>query len=130
LNIVVVAENGFTRSSVNVNLRSAGHTVTEADPTCLLDVVQQLRERLPHLAVLDFTIPQCNCETLVRIIREDPVLTGLPLLVVHGAEEVESALRMGCWERVRCLEKPLQVEALLQAAQEVDTSPGAGTPDR
>ena len=30
--IVVVGESGFTRSSINVNLRSAGYSVTEADP--------------------------------------------------------------------------------------------------
>jgi len=47
MKIVVVAESGFTRTSLNVNLRSAGYEVVETEPTCLLDVLQVLRETLP-----------------------------------------------------------------------------------
>jgi len=53
MKIVVVGESGFTRSSINVNLRSAGYDLTEADPACLFDVLAVLRDVLPHLVVVD-----------------------------------------------------------------------------
>jgi len=115
LKIVVAAEQGFTRTSLNVNLRSAGHRVTEAEPSCLFDVLAVLRATLPHLVVLDYEIPLCNCETLVRIIREDPILHMTPILVVLSPAETEARDRMSRWEQVRTLMKPLQVEAMLKA---------------
>jgi len=116
--IVLVAENGFTRSSINVNLRSAGHDVTEAEPTCLADVVTVMREVLPHLVVMDYDIPVCHCETVVRIVREDPILARTPILLVVESLNLEAVERMERWEQVRCLAKPLQVEALLQAVRD------------
>ncbi|MDR3672786.1 MAG: hypothetical protein P4L36_18215 [Holophaga sp.] len=115
MKIVLVAESGFTRSSINVNLRSAGYEITEADPTSLADVLTVMREVLPHLVVLDYEIPLCHCETVVRIVREDPVLAKTPLLVVVDSMRMEAVDRMSRWEQVRFLQKPLQVETLLQA---------------
>ena len=119
MKIVVVAESGFTRTSLNVNLRSAGYEVVEIEPTCLLDVLQVLRETLPHLVALDYEIPRCCCETTVRIIREDPILAMTPLLLLHQGREPEAMERMARWERVRFLQRPLQVEALLQAVRAI-----------
>jgi len=119
MKIVVVAESGFTRTSLNVNLRSEGHEVVEAEPSCLLDVLQVLRETLPHLVALDCEIPRCCCETTVRIIREDPILTMTPLLLLHQGREPEAMERMARWERVSFLQRPLQVEALLQAVRAI-----------
>jgi CheY-like chemotaxis protein len=116
--IVVVGESGFTRSSINVNLRSAGYSVTEADPVCLFDVLAVMREVEPNLVVVDHDMSSCNCETLIRIIREDPVLAATPILLIvpsPGNEETERILN---WSRVRIMEKPLQVEALLQTVQD------------
>jgi response regulator RpfG family c-di-GMP phosphodiesterase len=115
--VVVVGESGFTRSSINVNLRSDGYSVTEVDPICLFDVLAVMREVEPHLVVVDHDMPSCNCETLIRIIREDPVLATTPVLLIvpcPGSEETERILN---WDRVRIMEKPLQVEALLQEVQ-------------
>jgi len=123
--IGVVAETGFTRSSINVHLRSAGHVVAEAEPVSLYEVLVVMREVLPHLVILDHDIPQCHCETVVRIMREDPVLARTPILVVVDHLASAEAERLVSWERVRLLEKPLQVEALLQAVQDPfpETSP-------
>ena len=114
----MVGENGFTRSSINVNLRSAGHAVTEADPVCLFDVLAVIREVLPHLVVVDHDIPSCNCETLIRIVREDPVLAMTPILLIVPHAGNREAERILGWGQVRIMEKPLQVEALLQTVQE------------
>ena len=118
MKIVVAAENGFTRSSLNVNLRSAGYQVTEAEPACLLDVMSVLREELPHLVVLDYEIPLCNCETLVRIIREDPILCRTPIILVAAGTDDAPVARMTRWDQVRTLKKPLQVGALLRTVRE------------
>jgi len=118
LKIVLVAESDFTRSSVNVNLRSAGYSVIEAEPTCLADVLTVMRQVLPQLVVMDYDIPVCQCETVVRIIREDPILARTPILLVVESLDFDPVRRMLRWEQVRCLEKPLQVEALLQAVRD------------
>lgn len=117
MKVVLVAENGFIRSSVHVNLRSAGHAVTEAEPTCLYDVLAVMREEVPHLVILDYEIPSCHCETLVRIVREDPILAMTPILLIVESTGSAAAERMGRWDQVQFLQKPLQVDVLLQAAR-------------
>jgi len=114
MKIVLVSELGFTRTSAHVNLQAAGHAITEAEPTCLLDVLTVMRDILPHLVILDHDLPRCNCETTVRIIREDPVLGGTPILVLSDRRDPTSALRMCRWPQVASLEKPFQVETLLR----------------
>jgi len=116
--IVLVAESGFTRSSVNVNLRSAGYSIIEAEPTCLADVLTVMRNVLPHLVVMDSDLPVCQCETVVRIIREDPILARTPILLIVESLELEPVRRMLRWDQVRCLAKPLLVESLLQAVRD------------
>lgn len=118
MKIVVVAEQGFTRSTVNVNLRSSGYEVVEAEPTCLLDVMAVLRGVLPQLVILDMELTTCNGETLVRVIREDPFLRGLPLVVVMDRGSDEAAERIRRWRYADVLTKPLQVEDLLRAVEE------------
>ena len=118
MQIVVAAEKGFTRTSLNVNLRSAGYRATEAEPSCLFDVLAALRGTRPHLVVLDYEIPLCNCETLVRIIREDPILFMTPIFVVLSPKDSGAGDRMSRWEHVRILWKPLKVGDLLRAVRE------------
>ena len=115
MKIVLVSEMGFTRTSAHVNLRSAGHEITEADPSCLLDVLAVMRDIMPHLIILDHDLPRCNCETTVRIIREDPVLGGTPILVFTDRRAAVANLRMRRWPLIATLEKPFQVETLLKA---------------
>jgi len=112
--IVLVAESGFTRTAAHVNLQAAGHQVTPAEPACLLDVLVIMRDVLPNLIILDQDLPRCDCETTVRIIREDPVLAGTPILVLKDRADSEAVVRMGRWRQVNFLDKPLRVEALLQ----------------
>jgi DNA-binding response OmpR family regulator len=116
--IVLAAENGFMRTSVQVNLLAAGYEVTGVVPSCLYDVLVCLREVLPRLVILDHDIPRCNCETVVRIIREDPVLAGTPVLVILERWESEGVERMSRWHKVGFLQKPLQVDALILAVQD------------
>ncbi|MGA2080055.1 MAG: hypothetical protein ABSH53_05510 [Holophaga sp.] len=47
--------------------------------------------------------------------REDPVLARTPLIVLHHPQDREAADRMGRWEEVRLMEKPLRVRRLLDA---------------
>jgi len=128
--VVVVGESGFTRSSINVNLRSAGYAVTEAEPACLFDVLAVMREVLPDLMVVDHDMASCSSETLVRIIREDPVLGETPILLIVPYPESAETERIQDWGRVRIMEKPLQVEALLQAVQDPFIGSRAWSMDR
>jgi len=115
MRIVIVAEAGFIHSTLWTHLKSAGCQVTSAPPRCLLDVLTVMRRMLPHLAVLDYEIPRCNCETLVRIVREGPILARTPLIVLHHPHDRAAAERMGRWDEVRLMEKPLRVRRLLDA---------------
>jgi len=115
--IALVAENGFMRTSIQVNIQSEGYEFTGLEPYTLYDVLARLRDVHPHLVILDQDIPRCNCETLVRSIREDPVLAPTPILVILEQAEDPSVSRMRRWRRVAFLPRPLQVEALLEAVQ-------------
>jgi len=115
--IVIAAENGFIRSSINVNLRSAGYQVTEAEPGGLLEVLTVLRNELPHLVVLEYELSLCSCETLVRIIREDPILFTVPLLLILDPLAGDAEERMSRWDHVQILMKPIQVGVLLETVR-------------
>lgn len=96
--IVVVDDRKLARDIDARSLTDAGHEVHLADPASLFEVLRAVRELQPRMVILDNELPHVSAETLVRVLREDPFLKDLLILVLsanHAADAVSRMLRQG-----------------------------------
>ena len=78
--ILLVEDNAINRQLANDILEHAGFEVVEA--TNVDEGRARLRERTPHLVVMDIQIPGGGGELLLREIRADERTAGLPVVAV------------------------------------------------
>lgn len=92
--ITVIDDARICRTPLKNALLCAGHRVEEPEPTCVFDLMSALRKDLPDLVITDIEMPGCNGVSLIRMIREDPVLGKTPILVVsvHHDESMVAGL--------------------------------------
>jgi CheY-like chemotaxis protein len=72
-----------------------------------------VRERTPHLILLDMHLPDMGGVDLLRHLKADPATSAIPVIVVSAdatAQQVDAALDAGA---VRYLTKPVGVNELL-----------------
>ena len=112
MNIVIVDDDRIHRTVLRVELTRAGHRVIEVQPSSVLDVLAILREQGPDLLVADYEMPHCNGESLIRAVREDPVLKDMRILMVSAHCDPELVERLGRWDLCGYLVKPFSPEAL------------------
>jgi DNA-binding response OmpR family regulator len=114
MRIVIIAESAFLRTSLRVNLSPAGHRVVEVEPGSLLHILEVLRAHRPGLAIVDLDLAEyCCAETLVRAIREDPVLARTPLVALYSAESEAILSRVWHWGLIDCFLKPFHADAVV-----------------
>jgi len=78
-----------------------------------------IRERAPHLILLDMHLPDMSGLELLRHLKADPATSSIPVIVVSAdatAQQVDAALDAGA---VRYLTKPVGVNELLAAVDEL-----------
>jgi len=77
-----------------------------------LDLV---RQRNPDLLLLDLHLPTMDGETVVREIRSDPTTAATPVVLISGDANAQTKRRLREAGATDYLEKPLNVQALLDA---------------
>ena len=82
--IAIVDDSRLVRAFAAGALRAKEHEVVEVEPTSLFEVLKVMRETPVDLMIVDFLMPECPGESLVRACREDTVLRELPILVVSA----------------------------------------------
>lgn len=110
--IAIVDDSRLIRAFVAGVLRAQGHETVEVEPTSLFEVLKVLRETPVDLLVVDFIMPDCPGESLVRACREDVALRDLPILVVSAHRDELSLLRMKQMGISGFLFKPVDASAL------------------
>jgi DNA-binding response OmpR family regulator len=89
----------------------------EQDSTHALAVARQFK---PHIMLLDADAPNNAGGDLVREAANDPLLGGLPVLLVRGLpSEVEARVRDERGARVAILLKPVLPETLLASVRQL-----------
>jgi two-component system chemotaxis response regulator CheY len=118
--IFIIDDVKMCRISTRFALNKAGHEVEEPEPTCVFDLMCALRERRPDLVITDLEMPGCSGVSLIRTIREDPILGCTPILVVSVHREQEMVAGLSQLNIQGFLIKPvdarrlvLEVEAIL-----------------
>jgi CheY-like chemotaxis protein len=93
--VLVVDDSKMFRMLASAPLVGAGYAVREVDPVSLFEVLKALYDFNPDLVLTDYWMPNCNGETLVRVIREDPNFHNVKVLVCSSHGEEALVERMG-----------------------------------
>jgi DNA-binding response OmpR family regulator len=102
---------------VQETLMSAGHAVGVLEDG--QDALHALRRRKPQLAIVDMGLPQMSGSELIALIRRDPQLYDLPILVLtarRSAEDEAIARQAGANGYLR---KPFEPERLIGMVEQI-----------
>lgn len=113
MDILVVDDSSWMRAFARLHLQQAGFQVAEVEPTSAFEVLEAMHRLRPRVVLTDYEMPACNGETLIRLIREDPVLKDTAVLVMSAHREAELVERLGRWDLWDYLVKPLRPEELV-----------------
>lgn len=110
IRILVVDDEYSIREALRDLLSDEGYAVELAASGA--EAMQQLRSgERPHLALVDVMMPRMDGRAVLREIREDPELGGLPVILMTAAPMVIApAERLGA----PLLRKPIDVDELLR----------------
>jgi two-component system chemotaxis response regulator CheY len=108
---IVVDDSRAMRTILRRALEERGFSVTEAGHG--KEALERLRQmRIPHLALVDWNMPEMNGIELVAALRSDPNYNKLAIVMVTSESEpaqVERALNTGANEYIM---KPFSNDAL------------------
>jgi DNA-binding response OmpR family regulator len=102
---------------VQATLMDAGHAVGVLGDG--EDALRALRRRKPDLAIVDMAMPQMSGSELIKIVRRDPELYDLPILVLtarRSAEDEAIARQAGANGYLR---KPFEPERLVSMVNQI-----------
>ncbi len=110
--IAVVDDSRLARTFAVAALRGAGHEVFEVDPTSLFGVMETLKGEAPDLMVVDYLMPLCPAQSLIRACREDEALKGMRIVVLTAHRDMEALDRLDSFGVSQVVLKPVAPEAL------------------
>jgi CheY-like chemotaxis protein len=116
--IAIVDDSRLIRAFAAGALRAKGHETVEVEPTSLFEVLKVLRESALDLLMVDFLMPECPGQSLIRACREDAVLRDLPILVVSAHRDDLSLQRMQQMGISGFLMKPVDAPTLVAKVAE------------
>ncbi len=116
--IAIVDDSRLARMFAAGALRAQAHEVVEVEPSSLFAVLKVLRDDPVDLLVMDFLMPDCPGESLVRACREDPALQDLAILLLSAHRDDAALLRMKQHGISGFLLKPLDPAVLVARVEE------------
>jgi len=116
--IAIVDDSRLIRAFASAALRAKGHEAVEVEPTSLPEVLRVLRESPVDLLMVDFLMPECPGESLVRAVREDEILQDLPILVVSAHRDDTALLNVQQLGISGFLLKPVDASTLVAKVAE------------
>jgi CheY-like chemotaxis protein len=106
--ILVVEDDGATRDLLRMSLELEGYTVSLAANG--VEGWQRLRSSPPSLVLLDIMMPEMDGGELLGLIRGDPELSRLPVIVISAFGAMTSITSSRAEEYVP---KPFDLDGLL-----------------
>lgn len=86
--ILVADDEPDVLNLVSLNLKSAGYTVLHAEDG--LSALQQARESLPALIVLDLMLPEMSGLEVCKVLKKEPQTAQIPIIMLTAkAEEID-----------------------------------------
>jgi CheY-like chemotaxis protein len=115
MSVLIVDDEYYIRDVLIAFLQDAGYDATGARNG--RDAVASLRQQPGHyrLVLLDVMMPYMTGWEFLAIIRDDPVFTELPVILMTAAENVhQKALEQGATDY---LPKPIDLDELLDIVE-------------
>ena len=109
--ILLVEDNEDNRIIYSTVLRHVGYDVLEAQDG--VEAIELARTKLPHLILMDISIPVIDGWEATRVLRQDPLTKNIPIiaLTAHAlADDRERAVEMGF---TAYLAKPVEPRAVV-----------------
>jgi CheY-like chemotaxis protein len=112
--ILIVEDDSDLREALSAVLRDEGYTVAmAADGQQALDCLR--RQSPPSLILLDLTMPVMNGWQFRAEQRQDPALSGIPVVVLSAGDRLaEQMVPLGITDYVR---KPIELDHLLRTVE-------------
>jgi len=89
--ILVVDDTAAFREPIAASLRHAGYeTLSAANGKEALELVRNER---PDLILLDLSMPVMDGQTFLRVLRADPLVGGLPVILLSANTDKEAILQ-------------------------------------
>jgi two-component system chemotaxis response regulator CheY len=113
--VLVIDDDADLRESLGAVLTAAGHDFATA--TDGLDGLQRLRTdgRIPCVVLLDLMMPRMSGFELREVMKSDPVLASIPVVVLTGAGSL--AQRRANELNAEILMKPIELSDLLRTVE-------------
>ena len=78
------------------------------------EALDKTRQRLPHLIVLDYMLPDSNGNVVCRTIRQDPAVADVVILVISGVVNPADVDRLMAAGADDFIKKPFNLEQVIQ----------------
>lgn len=114
--IALIDDVRICRIPIRQALERIGHTVREVEPESVFDVMVVLRSMLPDLIITDLEMPNCHGVSLIRMVREDPVLKHTRILVISVHNDDVMIRGLSQQNIQGCLIKPVQTRKVVISA--------------
>lgn len=123
--ILVVEDHALSRQMLTTLLGYVGHQVIEAsDGVAALDLA---RNECPDLVICDVLVPIINGIQLVRLLRDEAVLSETPVLFYTAISRLPENLDLGeSLSTCRVIAKPAAPQIIVQAVDEMLGYAGKG----
>ncbi|QWR78406.1 response regulator [Candidatus Magnetomonas plexicatena] len=105
--VLVVDDDESIRELLSQELHNAGYNVETAKDG--LQAIKSIKERCPHLIILDVMMPEMNGFDVAAVIKGDPATADVPIIILSVVEDSERGRRLGV---DRYLTKPINKELL------------------
>lgn len=90
--VLVVDDSRMMRMGLIRSLKELGfHHISEAGDG--KEAIKSLEEKPFDLMLLDIEMPEMNGLEVLEVIKGNPKLTGIPVIVISGAEQMETAVK-------------------------------------
>jgi PAS domain S-box-containing protein len=106
--ILIVDDDAHIRELLRQELEQAGYTVLEAWDG--FAAIQQVKSLKPDLVVMDVMMPQMNGFDAAAVLRNDPDIADIPIIMLSIVQDKERGYRLGI---DRYLTKPIDRDRLL-----------------
>ena len=87
MKILVADDSAFLREALRRLLEEEGFEVVEAEDG--VEAITKIFEHAPDLILLDVTMPRLTGYVACRLIKEDPLVAAIPVLILTARDSVE-----------------------------------------
>ncbi|MFP4364787.1 MAG: SpoIIE family protein phosphatase [Spirochaetia bacterium] len=117
--ILVVDDNEMNRHMLSRQLTRQGHKVVTAETGDR--AIELMQEAPPDIAILDIMMPGMNGYQLLKIMKNDPLLMHIPVIMISALDEMDSVIRcikMGAEDYLPKSVDPVLLKARIDASLE------------